>query len=260
MLQFPSSTPRRHFTKAEIAEMSRGAKVATRPIKPKPDPVIKLIARANTALLEYVLAMNEREKIKGKIENDDWRPPAIYILDGMANLFWSNDFRFSSEQHIDAQFSHARRHIRKDLGQYRASLRRLSMLKGHNIHQLRYERQQCVDSCKRNLQQLTHFLEPMKKAMRKEERRVLAIHRKTGLDKAFLRSRKATHELDVLTRKMTSAKPTSTAGALALIRYVETRLSSDNSRFFSEDGYFPAKLGLLLHRAYDVLRKDVAND
>lgn len=254
MLQLPSATPGRRFSKAQISEMTRGGKsVKVRATKAKPDPVIKLIARADAALDAYTDAKNVRWSIEDKMAKADVFGPHVYIPDALLNVHWSNGYQFHSEKQIDDQFRKLTRDTRATLKRHRANVSRFAKKTG--LDGIQYELRQHIASCERKLTLLPKMKEPLKAAFRKESRRVLAIHRKTGLLDARDNVRKATRELHNLTELMRKAKPVSVQGALELVRYVEARLWCDKPGLFMEDGYFPSRLGPLLRSAHAFLKK-----
>ncbi|MGM5033501.1 hypothetical protein [Tardiphaga sp. 803_E3_N1_3] len=254
MLQLPEGKVTPRFARSQIAQMTRGGKsVKIRATKVKPDPIIKLIARADAALNAYTDAKNVRWSIEQDMDKNDIFGPRVYISDELLNVHWTNGYQFNSEKHIDDQFRKAMRDIRGRLKEYRESVQKLAKRKG--AEGLKYERQQGVASCERKLALLPMMKEPLKATFRKEKRRIDAIHRKTGLLQARLKVRKATRELHNVTELMKKAKPTSTQGALELVRYVEIRLWCDKPGLFMEDGFFPSRLGPLLRSAHAFIKK-----
>ncbi len=258
MLQLPTNAPVRRLSKSEIADITRVGKRVKKAVSV--DPILRMIQKADAALIEYIHATNEKFAAEGKVERNDVFGPRVYPTDDLLNVYWSQGQQFSSEQHIERQFRIAAARLRAELKDCRSRLHRAKKMKGHNWENAKLELSQAIDSNERKLAKLKLALPRMKVAFRKEAKRISAIHRNAGLDKARDRARNATRGLDRATREMKDAKPRSLAGALAIMSYVQKRLGCGKARWFDDDeGYFPANCSLLLVRAHAVLEKALRN-
>lgn len=243
MLQLPTPTPRRaRFSSAEIAEMSRGAKVRVK-AKPKKDPIIAMVARADRLLDEYTSAVNDAYFAKIKLPSGDQGYPAVGITDDMVNLHWSRGFLFTSERHIDECFRKALAQARQRLADAERGLK--NHRRGHSIVS-RLEFEQRIASEKRCITKLREFRAPMKAAFREEVARLLKVQNRVGLVVARKKVRLLFAALRRQTIQIARSRPTTIDGALSTARYVERRLWCDKQQIFSEQGSLPGNFGQLM--------------
>lgn len=254
MLQLPSPAPRR-FTKAQIADMTRGGKVVVRvkKVKPKVDPLIALIEKADAALERYVLAYNSHAEANEALAKEDRGWPWVTPIDELIPTLSHGD-RFHSTAHINTFFAKRRKHALSEIKHARESLRKLR--KGVGAYQINLELTQRIEGNKKHIALLTKHKEAQKKAFRTEERRLNKVQRAVRLVEKRKAKSEATAALRALTDKIATMQPTSKWGAIALLSYVELRCRDDLAEFFVEGGFFEAKLQRLIGRARSFLSRN----
>lgn len=254
MLQLPTPTPRR-FTKAQIAKMSRGGKVAVRvkKVRPKADPLILLMEKADEALEKYILAFNSFTDANEALAREDRGWPWVSPIDELIPTLSHGD-RFHSTGQIDTFFAARRKHALSEIKHARESLRKLR--KGVGAYQINLELTQRIEGNKKDIALLTKHKEAQKKAFRAEERRLTKAQRTVRLVEKRKAKSEATAALRALTDKIATMQPTSKWGAIALLSYVELRCRDDLAEFFVEGGFFEAKLQRLIGRARSFLSRN----
>jgi hypothetical protein len=126
MLQLPSSGSRRRFTKAQITEIARGAKIRVR--RPKADPVIAAVTKYG-ALVETLTEISARtaeakERLPDEYQGWFFMP----VPENLRDIIGGNQFKFhfSSLSHVRSTFSDRRRRHRALIKDTRAIIRRAS--------------------------------------------------------------------------------------------------------------------------------------
>jgi hypothetical protein len=220
MLQLTASTRasiRPQFSKAQIADMTRGAKVVVRRITAKPDGIARELVRFKALVTAHAKASAQVEKVKAILQKRNAMYAGVYINDldpeeGRSIVFGNRSF-FLEVRLIEA-VAKSRSFFREELSAIRA-LPKYSRT-GNNA-QLMRERDQREASLKRRLARLPDVEKKLIKQLRSETRRVQKIQRSVrwlGAHKAYSR---AHARLWQSFEKMTSAAITSRSGAIALI-------------------------------------------
>ncbi|MGF6431470.1 hypothetical protein [Bradyrhizobium elkanii] len=254
MLQLPQSSPTKgRFSRADLAAITRGAKAKVR--RPKPEPIIALLRQADTALQQYIEAHNALFELDGKLPEEvrGWhhmKPPAELERE----FGWN--FLFSNEDHIKKSFRVRRRLAREKIRHHRGVLKKRS-----DIDQLQREAAASLAAAEHTLGLLSRLEKPFLAAFIKHKRQLLSLQKKSGLLDARERSRRCRRRLAELTKKIGNSRPKTSAGAIAVAQYVESRLWCDLPGMFNDDtGDFPGSLGQLLRHALTILSKNVNSD
>lgn len=257
MLQLPATRSRaRHFTKAEILDITRGAKVV-KARGAKADPIIDLIAKADRAMDRHIKAANALFDVKEKLAPEDRGSAHVYPIDETAVFReFGHGYCFTSEAHIGKMFRLRRRHARNRIAQSRNSLKNLKP--GHRSADIKCQLEASIDSAQRLIAALLKFEEPQKRAFREEERRLRKIQTSAGLLKARAENNAALKAVRELTLKIAKLKPASREGALAVILYVGERLFPDRYDLFTFDRGTDGEFTHLLRAAHAVLAKTSA--
>jgi hypothetical protein len=220
MLQLPSSGSGRRFTKAQIADISRGAMIRVR--NPKPDPVVSMVAKyaaLNESLVE-IAAMSAEAKERLPEEDRGWfymSPP-----EELRNVFgYEFKFRFSSLSHVRSKFREMRANRRRQIKKSKALIRRN---KGKSLFpEIELE----LAGFQHELSLLLGLQPAFEKTFIREKSRFSRVQKKAGLTEARAASRAAILKLSRLSEKINKAKPQTVDGALAMIQYAEIRIQRD---------------------------------
>jgi hypothetical protein len=222
MLQLPSSGTGRRFTKAQIAEITRGAKIKVR--KPKPDPVIAAVTKYS-ALVETLTEISARtaeakERLPEEYQGWFFMP----VPEKLRDIIGGNQFKlhFSSLSHVRSTFRDRRRRHRVLIKDTRAIIRSASE------PQIAREYQLLLVSYRHELDLLVTFQPAFEKAFVREQSRFNRMQKKAGLSDARAAGRATIHKLARLSEKIGKAKPLTTDGALAMLQYAEIRLQGPN--------------------------------
>lgn len=196
----------------------------------KVDPVIALVATADRVLDEYVKISNAIDAASAKLApGDRYGLPSVpppESLNVLRSSLWPSDFLFTSQRMIDQQFRLVTKRLKGPIAANKLVLAILPKLKG-----------------------------PLEKKFRAEQRRMLAVQRKAGLIELHKRERKAWMALHDVTGQIAKAKPTTAAGALAMVRYVQWRTWGDYGDLFSDH---PAQFDKVLRTAVQRLQRSIA--
>lgn len=253
MLQVSHPTGR-SFTKTEIAEMTRGTKapVKIRSAKPRPDPLIALITKANVALDKYVSAYNAVEEARDKLPEHDRGWASVSPIEKLIPTLSHSD-RFVSVEQIDRWFARDKKTALIEIKDARARLRKIR--KGVGWHQFELELNQRIAGNKARIARLEKYKLAQKRAFRAEERRLAKVQRTVRLEEKRKTKSAAGKVLSALTKRVTASAPASKAGALALLAYIELRYRGDLANLFQEHGVFDASLPLLISRSRSFLTR-----
>lgn len=249
MLQLPV-TPKNRLTRIQMAKTPRRAKARAQQVNAGSDDIIALVRKADHALDRYVLALNTFRDALNKLPEEDRGWAYVSPIDALVPEF-GRGYRFSSEKHIERQILAGVKRAKQRLKQARDRLKK--MKPGHGSGNIRLELEQQIAAELRRIVELPKSVEPMKKAYRKEERRLAAAQRKVGLDRKRNTKNSAWLKLAELTEKINKARPTSVKGALALISYVALRNREDLFELYYHS--FDAKFGVILDRTVALLAR-----
>ncbi|MGB5903780.1 MAG: hypothetical protein WBH00_13110 [Xanthobacteraceae bacterium] len=251
MLQLPGKTSGR-FSKAQIAEMSRGEKNTVRPLKAKRDPIIAVIQRADRAMNAWIKARNDLsiasqlldERDRGFVDVRPIDEPEIFREFGRG-------FIFRAEGQVATLFKQRRQLARQRIKHTREAMkvpadRRTTTDQEHQQH-LAHE--------KRLIAALLKFEPAQRKAVRVETRRLHRVQKAAGLLAARSKRRAALASLSNLTEVVAGMKPINREGALAVIDYVGKRLFPDRADFFMDGIGVDGNFWELLRLAHDVLER-----
>jgi hypothetical protein len=250
MLQLPTATPAR-FTKAQVAEITRGGKARVSR-KAKTDPIIAAIRRADQIIDRYIEAVNELSLARRSLNERDRGFVNVPPVDETP-IFreFGHGFVFTSEAHVVRMFRIRRRHARQRLAQDRAQLM-AAEIKGSP---LLLEHRQRVVAEKRLIAALLKFEPAQRRAVRKECQRLGKLQKVAGLLDARKKHMAALRDIRLVTQSIAKMKPTTPAGAVAVVQYVRKRLFPDRQHlFFNETGTDGAFWHLLQH-AHKILER-----
>lgn len=252
MLQLPQGRPAR-FSRAQIADITRGGKAR---VRVRRDPAAALVAKADKALDRYYVTAAAVFEAKYKLPKHDRDHAEVYIPDDLLNVEWSNGFGFKSEAHIDKQFKGATARARFRIRQSKGELRKLRP--GHGAANLKLQLEQMIVSDRRALALFERCKQPLKAAFRKENRRLLKVQNKVGLVVARRDHQRAFARLVQITKQISDTKPTTTEGALAILKYIEHRLWCDRPGLFADFNRCPGNFAPLMRSALAILNGDGA--
>jgi hypothetical protein len=247
MLQLPQGKAAR-FSRAQIADITRGAKAR---VRVRRDPVLVLVAKADKVLDRYYVTTAAVFEAKYKLPKHDRYHAEVNIPDDLLNVEWSNGFGFKSEAHIDKQFKGATARARFRIRQSKGELRKLRP--GHGAANLKLQLEQMIASDLRALGLFERCKQPLKAAFRRENRRLLKVQNKVGLVAARRVHHRTFAQLVQITKQISDTKPTTTEGALAILKYVENRLWCDRPGLFADFDRCPGNFGPLMRSALAVL-------
>lgn len=208
MLQVPYSGPTRaRFTKGQLADMARGAKVIVRPKQKKPDPVIKHVRelyaardafiKTRTALCAFIKASQPGECTK----------PAVYLPAGvlMAVALSVEDRCFYEARHIDAWAKTHRIH-------YRAIVRGKPKGATHIVSR---------PVAKKYLAEIDALVPRLKRALRDIQTATRMRWHQNGFEKLMSDDTRAQNRFWKLRNSLPSINPKSVVGACLLIEVIE---------------------------------------
>lgn len=230
MLQLPQSTPR-HFSRAQIAEITRGGKVTVRVKKPRACPITLRLGVFKLTMDSCIKAHEARCRAERILEPQHALGTFVHPMnvEGAVPTFTCCG-PFRSQHHIKDTVRKMMRALRKDLPEARRAAKRPG---GFQL-----ERQQRATSMIKELDCLPRIELSLLKAMRAEERRVRKLQRAVQYDdktklwyKEYNGMWKAFHAL----RWTETVSP---AGAVALIELASLIMKSG----VMEPGAVPAIL------------------
>lgn len=174
MLQLPTNaTTGRHFTKAEIADITRDAKVSkVRP--PRPDPIHKRIAAFKEAVKRHKEAETALKAVRGKLTEIDGLHPVVRVDASEYRAFTAMHVGFYSIKQIEKQARCRRLANRHVIANETAALKRNDA--DGLVH--REERLQIIAGCRAELKALPTIVARIKHDFRKEEVRVRGLRRR----------------------------------------------------------------------------------
>lgn len=190
MLQLPTiATTARHFTKAEIADITRNAKaVKARPLRPA--PIHKRIAAFKDAVRRCNDAKTAFVDVKAKLVEIDGLNPVVWVDASEARAFTAMHAGFYSIKQIEKQARCRRLANRQVIAHETAALKNSNP----DSLVLREERLQIIAKCRLELKELPAIVARIKRDFRKQEVRVSGLHRRhhymtlaRRLDEACLR-------------------------------------------------------------------------
>lgn len=252
MLQLPSRTSGR-FSKAQIAEMSRGAKVRVRPLSAKRDPIIAVIKRADRVMDEWIQSHNAIRMVSDRLDPHDRGFVDVRPID-KPEIFreFGHGFIFRTETQVAALFKR-----RRNLARQRIAHTRDAMAKPRdrrNVSDLEYEQRLAAE--KRLIAALLKFEPVQRKAVRNEIRRLRRVQKAAGLLAARRKYQASLLSLVRLTKAIAGMKPINREGALTVIDYVRKRLFPDRANFFFDGIGIDCDFWALLHSAHKVLGRE----
>lgn len=208
MLQVPYSGPsRRTFTKAQIADMSRGGKVVVRSMKKPTDPVLKHVRDLYAAREAFIKTRSALIAFIKASQPGECEKPAVYLPPGvlMAIALSVEDRCFWESAHIDRWAKQHRIH-------YRAIVRGKPKGNTHIVSRA---------AAKKYLVEIDALVPRLKRALRdiQTAKRILWAH--SGYQKLMSDDTKAQNRFWELRNALPSVNPKSVAGAYALIEVIE---------------------------------------
>lgn len=255
MLQLPTTTDRvRHFTKAEIADITRNAKaVKVRHPSAKSDPIIATIKRADRAMEKWIRSRNDVYFAKQRLDTQDCGFVVVHPIDEPAILReFGHGFVFTSESHVVKLFKLRRKQARQRISQTRAMM----VQSEDRCDTLNIELKQRIIYEQKLIADLLKFEQAQRKAVSAEARRLHRVQKAAGLLVARKEQATALSRLCSLTEKISKLKPINRNGALAAIDYVGKRLFPDRVDFFMHGTLAGSNFWELLRDAYKVLEQD----
>ncbi|WP_141339727.1 hypothetical protein [Bradyrhizobium sp. USDA 3458] len=252
MLQLPQATPAKaHFTRSDMAEITRGAKVKLS--RPKPEAIIAKIKKADAALDAYYAALSNRYRISEALPEEHRGWPQLYPPRQLKNEF-GFDFFFTSERHVNLMFNKIAARARDRIRHHKESLR--TRLKSGRDDQLIREVKGKLEADRELIALLRKLKPKCISDFRRHARKLLAIQQRAGLLEARKQISRSMATVRRLTDEIAKAKPKTVQGALAIIGYVEHRSWCDRPELFHDfNGTFKGNFGPLLRCAHDTLTR-----
>lgn len=248
MLQLPHGNTRhsRSFTKAQIREMSRGAKVT---VRAKADPVVAAVVAAEEAFEKYLAATKSEAAAIMKLDRADRGLAQVFPIDPLCRVLTGHVFfsEFQTESIFKREIKTSRAVIA-----HRRKLMRDARKKGGN-DPLRYERMNSIEGQLRRIELLQKHKKAMKSAVRKEVRRITAAQNKVGLRKKRHLRIDAYNDALKAHKVVCGLKPTTVHGAKMLLVFAERRLHERHFDLFGQHSSFPTNWSAIIYRARAVL-------
>lgn len=179
MLQLPHQrrVPVR-FSKADIAEMSRGGPVQVREKKVRSDHVARLVNIFKQRVKALEVATKAFDGVKALLEPEGADgDPMLFVYSSEARPLVVVSQYFGSVDHIDREAKARRKDLRKTIAYRRKALKRPEGIVSH------YETRQSLEACLKDLKALPSVVARIKRDFRKLEKDVRSAQHRANYKK-----------------------------------------------------------------------------